>query len=84
MSEAKFSNGLKVKVNNRDFSGLVWYPKLEIFHGQIGTVVSSEFWSTYYLPGEKEPTDIFHYDVVFDAGVTQSDVPQTILEAVDK
>jgi hypothetical protein len=84
MSEAKFPNGVRVKVNNRDIRGLVWYPKLETLHGQIGTVVSSEFWSTYYLPGEKEPTDIFHYDIEFDAGVIQNDVPQPILEAVDK
>ncbi len=84
MPEAKFTKGVKVKVNNRDIRNLVWYPKLETFHGQIGTVVSSEFWSTYYLPGEKKPTDVFHYDIEFDAGVIQDDVPQTILEAVDE
>ena len=81
MSEAKFSKGMKVKVNNRDNRNLVWYPKLEKFHGYSGTVVSSEFWSTYYLPGENEPTDIFSYEVDFDGGVTQDNVPETILQA---
>jgi hypothetical protein len=80
MPEPTFPNGTFVKVNNRDFKGLVWYPALEQFHGQTGTVVASEFWSTYFLPGDREPTDVYHYTVQFGS-IEQQDVPQPILEA---
>jgi hypothetical protein len=81
MQEPKFPKGAAVKVNNRDFRGLVWYPKLEKFHGQSGAVESSEYWSTYYLPGEKELTDVYNYTVLFANGVTQDNIPQMILQA---
>ena len=82
MLEPKFPKGAKVKVNNRDIRNLIWYPKLEKFHGQTGEIVSSEFFSTYYLPGEKEPTDVYNYRVQFSNGVTQDNIPQVILQAV--
>jgi hypothetical protein len=83
MPQPKFVNGAKVKVNNRDIRGLAWYPKLEKLHGQTGTVVSSEYWSTYLLPGEKTPSDVYNYEVQFNNGETQDNVPQVILEAAD-
>jgi hypothetical protein len=81
MPEAKFPRGAIVKVNNRDLRGLVWYPKLEKIHGQIGTVLSSEYWSTYLLPGDREPTDVFNYEIQFDNEIVDN-IPQVILEAV--
>jgi len=83
MPEPKFPNGTIVKVNNRDVRGLVWYTKLEQFHGQTGTVVESEYWSTYYLPGEKSPTDVYNYTIEFGAA-RQENVPQSILESAKK
>jgi len=83
MPQPKFIKGARVKVNNRDLRGLVWYPKLEPLHGQKGTVISSEYWSTYLLPGEKVPTDVYHYEVEFSAGETADSVPQVILEKAD-
>jgi hypothetical protein len=80
MPEPKFPRGTVVKVNNRDIRGLVWYPKLEQFHGQTGTVIESEYWSTYYLPGEKQLTDVYNYTIDFGT-VTQENVPQTVLQA---
>jgi len=82
MPEPLYAKGSKVKVHNRDLRNLVWYPKLEQFHGQTGTVVDSEFWSTYYLPGENHPTDVYHYTIDFN-GVQQDNVPQTILQPAD-
>jgi hypothetical protein len=82
MPEPKFPKGTTVKVNNRDIRNLVWYPKLEEFHGQTGTVVSSEYYSTYYVAGEEAPTDVYNYTVEFNNGVTQDNVPQVILHAV--
>jgi hypothetical protein len=82
MPEPKFPKGAKVKVNNRDIRNLIWYPKLEKFHGQTGAIVSFEYFSTYYLPGEKELTDVYNYTVQFNNGVTQDNVPQVILQAV--
>jgi hypothetical protein len=82
MPEPKFPKGAKVKVNNRDIRNLVCYPKLEKFHGQTGTVVSSEYWSTYYVAGEEVPTDVYNYAVQFDNGVTQDNIPQVILQVV--
>ncbi|OGO40307.1 MAG: hypothetical protein A2147_02815 [Chloroflexi bacterium RBG_16_57_8] len=80
MPEPKFPKGAKVKVNNRDLRGLVWYPKLEESHGETGTVIDSEYWSTYLLPGEREPTDVYNYEVQFSDGETRDNVPQVILE----
>ena len=82
MPEPKYAKGTKVKVNNRDPRKLVWYPKLEQFHGQTGTVVESEYWSTYFLPGDTEPTDVYNYTIDF-GGKEQENIPQTILEPVD-
>jgi hypothetical protein len=79
MPEPKFPRGTMVKVNNRDIRGLVWYPKLEQFHGQTGTVIESEYWSTYFLPGEKQLTDVYNYTVDFGT-VRQENVPQTVLQ----
>jgi hypothetical protein len=83
MPEAKFPKGTIVKVNNRDIRNMIWYPKLEPLHGQTGTVVDSEFWSTYFLPGDREPTDVFNYTVQFGTDEHEN-VPQTILLAVEK
>jgi hypothetical protein len=80
MPEPKFPRGTVVKVNNRDIRGLVWYPKLEQFHGQTGTVIESEYWSTYFLPGEKQLTDVYNYTIDFGT-VRQENVPQTVLQA---
>jgi hypothetical protein len=80
MPEPKFPRGTMVKVNNRDIRGLVWYPKLEQFHGQTGTVIESEYWSTYFLPGEKQLTDVYNYTIDFGT-VRQENVPQTVLQA---
>jgi hypothetical protein len=80
MPEPKFPRGTMVKVNNRDIRGLVWYPKLEQFHGQTGTVIESEYWSTYFLPGEKQLTDVYNYTIDFGTG-RQENVPQTVLQA---
>ena len=82
MREPEFAKGALVKVNNRDLRNLVWYPKLEKVHGQTGKIVDSEFWSTYYLPGDSEPTDVFNYTVDF-GGVEQTNVPQMILEVAE-
>jgi hypothetical protein len=82
MPEPKFFKGTIVKVNNRDMRGLVWYSKLEKLHGQTGTVISSEYWSTYLLPGEKEPTDVFNYEIQFGTE-TLDNIPQVILESTD-
>ena len=82
MQEPKFANGAAVKINNRDVRNLIWYPKFEKFHGQTGMVVNSQYWSTYYVAGDKEPTDVYNYTVQFN-GVTQDNVPQVILQAVD-
>jgi len=84
MPEPKFPKGATVRVNNRDLRGLAWYPKVEKVHGQTGTVVGSEYWSTYLLPGEKEPTDVFNYEVQFRNGETLDNIPQMILEAADQ
>jgi hypothetical protein len=83
MPEPKFPKGALVKVNNRDIRNLVWYPKLEQLHGQTGTVVDSEFWSTYFLPGDREPSDVYNYTVQFGADEHEN-IPQTILLAADK
>ena len=83
MPQPRFPKGTRVRVNNRDLRGLVWYPKLEPLHGQTGTVISSEYWSTYLLPGEKSPTDVYHYEVEFSIGDTHDDVPQVILQKAD-
>ena len=83
MPEPKFLKGARVKVDNRDLRGLVWYPKLEALHGQSGTVISSEYWSTYLLPGEKAPTDVYNYEVEFSHGDVQENVPQVILQKAD-
>ena len=83
MPEPRFAKGTRVKVNNRDVRGLVWYTKLEQYHGQIGTVIESEYWSTYYLPGEKSPTDVYNYTIDFGPS-QQENVPQSILEAAAK
>lgn len=80
MPEPKFKKGDRVKVNNRDIRGLPWYPKFEGLQGEVGSVVSSEYWSTYYLPGEDVPTDVYNYDVEFMGSVTEG-LPQVILEA---
>jgi hypothetical protein len=80
MPQPKFANGARVKVDNRDLRGLVWFPKLESLHGQTGTIVDSEYWSTYLLPGETVPTDVYHYEVKFSGGETHDDVPQVILK----
>ncbi len=80
MPEPLYAKGTKVKINNRDLRNLVWYPKLEQFHGQTGTVVDSEYWSTYFLPGDTQPTDVYHYTIDFN-GNQQDNVPQTILLA---
>jgi hypothetical protein len=82
MPEPKFPKGAIVKVNNRDVRNLTCYPKLEKLHGHTGTVVSSEYWSTYYVAGEEVPTDVYNYAVQFDNGVTQDNIPQVILEVV--
>ena len=82
MPEPKFPEGTIVKVNNRDMRGLVWYSKLEKLHDQTGTVISSEYWSTYLLPGEKEPTDVFNYEIQFGTE-TIDNIPQVILEATN-
>lgn len=82
MPEPKFPKGAKVKVNNRDTRSIIWYPKYEKFHGQTGEIVSSEYFSTYYLPGEENPTDVYNYTVQFRNGATQDNIPQVILEAV--
>ena len=82
MPEPKFTKGTTVKVNNRDMRGLVWYSKLEKLHGQTGAVISSEYWSTYLLPGEKEPTDVFNYEIQFGTE-TIDNIPQVILESTD-
>jgi hypothetical protein len=83
MPEPKYAKGMKVKVNNRDLRKLVWYPKLEQYHGQIGTVVDSEYWSTYFLPGDTEPTDVFNYTIEF-SGMEKDNMPQMILEPADQ
>jgi hypothetical protein len=83
MPEPKFPKGALVKVNNRDIRNLVWYPKLEQLHGQTGTVIDSEFWSTYFLPGDREPTDVFNYTIQFGSD-EQDNIPQTILLPVEK
>jgi hypothetical protein len=80
MPEPKFPRGTMVKVNNRDIRGLVWYPKLEQFHGKTGTVLESEYWSTYFLPGETHLTDVYNYTIDFGT-VKQENVPQTVLQA---
>ncbi len=83
MPEPKFPKGSLVKVNNRDVRGLVWYPKLEQFHEKTGTVIESEYWSTYYLPGENHPTDVYNYTIEFGT-IQQENVPQSILRATSK
>jgi len=80
MPEPKFPKGTSVKVNNRDIRGMPWYPKFEKYHEKTGTIMAFEFWSTYYLPGENTPTDVYNYDVEFSDGLVQ-DVPQVILKA---
>ncbi len=83
MPEPKFPKGSRVTVNNRDVRGLVWYSKLEEFHEKTGTVVESEYWSTYFLPGENHPTDVYNYTVEFGT-IRQENVPQSILRAASK
>ncbi len=83
MPEPKFPKGSLVKVNNRDLRGLVWYPKLEQFHEKTGIVIESEYWSTYYLPGENHPTDVYNYTIEFGT-IQQENVPQSILRATSK
>ena len=83
MPEPKFPRGTLVKVHTRHIRSLVWYPKLERLHGQTGTVIDSEFWSTYYLPGDREPTDVFNYTIQFSSD-EEENVPQTILLAIEK
>jgi hypothetical protein len=84
MPEPMFPKGMMVKVNNRDGRELVWYPKVEKVHGQTGTILSSEYWATYLLPGEKQPTDVFNYEVQFRNGEILDNIPQLILEAADQ
>jgi hypothetical protein len=44
--------------------------------------VDSEYWSTYFLPGDTEPTDVYNYTINF--GVKEEEnIPQTILEPAD-
>jgi len=83
MPEPKFSKGTQVKVNNRDVRGLVWYPKLEEFHEKTGTVVAFEYWSTYFLPGENHPTDVYNYTIEFGS-IQQENVPQSILQPAQR
>ncbi|MDD5039289.1 MAG: hypothetical protein PHN78_08280 [Dehalococcoidales bacterium] len=83
MAEPKFLKGTLVKVNNRDIRDMVWDPKLEGYHNQMGTVIDSEYWSTYYVAGENKPTDVYHYTIKFESGVTQNDIPQVILETAE-
>ncbi len=83
MPEPKFAKGSRVTVNNRDVRGLVWYAKLEQFHEKTGTVVESEYWSTYFLPSENHPTDVYNYTVEFGT-IQQENVPQSILRAATK
>lgn len=83
MPEPKYAKGTLVRVSNRDPRNLVWYPKFETLHGKTGTVVESEYWSTYYLPGDDHPTDVFNYTVNF-GGTEQTNIPQMILEPVDQ
>ncbi len=83
MPEPKFPKGSRVTVVNRDVRGLVWYPKLEQFHEKTGTIVESEYWSTYFLPGENHPTDVYNYTVEFGT-IQQENVPQSILRAASK
>lgn len=82
MPEPRFPKGSRVKVNNRDFRGMPWYPRLEKYHGETGTITAFEFWSTYFLPGEKAPTDVYNYTVDF-GGNTVENVPQVILQKAD-
>ena len=82
MPEPKFPKGTRVKVNNRDFRGMPWYPRFEKFHEQTGTITGFEFWSTYFLPGEKAPTDVYNYTIDF-GGQTVDNVPQVILQKPD-
>lgn len=83
MPVPKYANGAKVTVNNRDLRNMVWYTKFEQFQGQTGVVVESEFWSTYYLPGDKEPTDVYNYTIDF-GNIKQDNIPQTILTPATK
>ncbi len=82
MTEPKFPKGSRVTVNNRDFRGMPWYPRFEKLHGQTGTIMAFEFWSTYLLPGETAPTDVYNYTIDF-SGQTVDDVPQVILQKPD-